>query len=63
MLGGYEEDGFGGDPENVGLLVTLEEFGGAVEMVCEPADRVGAQGVGSEDGVMGRPELIVLITT
>ena len=60
VLGGHEEDGTGRDPEDVALLVTLEEFGGAVEMVCEPADRVGAQGVGSEDGVMGRPELIVV---
>ena len=53
MLGGYEEDGFGGDPENVGLLVMLDEFGSAVEPGCEPADRLGTEGVGSEDMVVG----------
>ena len=46
VVGGYEEDGVGRDPEDAALVVTLEEFGGAVEMVYEPADRVGAEGVG-----------------
>ena len=53
VLGGYEEDGVGRDPEDVVLLVTVEEFVGAVEPGCEPADRLGTEGVGSEDVVVG----------
>ena len=53
VVGGYEEDGVGRDPEDVVLLVTVEEFGGAVEPGCAPADRLGAEGVGSEDMVVG----------
>ena len=53
MFGRYEEDSAGRNPEDVALLVTLDEFGGAVEPGCEPADRLGTEGVGSEDVVVG----------
>ena len=52
VVGGYEEDGVGRDPEDAALVVTLEEFGGAVEPGCEPLDGLGAEGVGSEDMVV-----------
>ena len=53
VVGGYEEDGVGRDPEDAALVVTLEEFGGAVEPGCEPLDGLGAEGVGSEDMLVG----------
>ena len=53
VLGGHEEDGTGRDPEDVALLVTVQEFGGAVEPCCEPLDGLGVEGVGSENMVVG----------